>query len=375
MADPSPAKTPFNSYPWYAPRFWHGLRAGDWWSLLARHHFGVALEGLGLAFTVTNMSLANSMAAGLQWLIHGRAIEATEIREPPLFIIGHWRSGTTLLHELFSLDTRYSSPNTYQCFAPHHFLISEPWATRMFWFLVPPTRPMDNMAAGFDRPQEDEFALMNLGNPSPMSNLAFPNQKPRYYEYLDMEGLTPEELARWKESLLFFLKALTYHTGKPVVFKSPPHTGRIGVLHEMFPDARFLHIVRDPYSIVPSSIRLWQSLGDGQGFQEPRNEHVEEWVFENYRRMYGGFFKHRDEIAPQRLYEIRYEDLVKDPPAKMREIYEKLDLGGFDKVEAPLAEYLTQQKDYKTNKHQLEPELKAKIDDVWREYQERYGYR
>ena len=73
---------------------------------------------------------------------------------------------------------------------------------------MPAQRPMDNMAAGWDRPQEDEFALCNLGLPSPYLTLALPNT-PQCTEYIDMQGIPPEALQRWKQTLLWFLKTLT----------------------------------------------------------------------------------------------------------------------------------------------------------------------
>jgi hypothetical protein len=58
-------------------------------------------------------------------------------------------------------------------------------------WLIPKQRPMDNMAAGWDRPQEDEFALLTLGAPTPYERMAFPNDEPPYGEFLDMRGCQP----------------------------------------------------------------------------------------------------------------------------------------------------------------------------------------
>ena len=85
------------------------------------------------------------------------------MKAPPIFILGHWRTGTTLLHEFMIRDERFGYPTTYECMDPNHFLLTEGLFTRWLNFLVPTHRPMDNMKAGFDRPQEDEFALCMLG--------------------------------------------------------------------------------------------------------------------------------------------------------------------------------------------------------------------
>ena len=85
--------------------------------------------------------------------------------------------GTTLLHELLIRDPRHAFPTTYECLVPHHFLMTESWLPKLLWWMMPSRRPMDNMPAGWDRPQEDEFALCLLGQPSPYERIAFPNRQ------------------------------------------------------------------------------------------------------------------------------------------------------------------------------------------------------
>src|SRR5262249_33511021 len=71
---------------------------------------------------------AGRMLSGLQRLQDLRfrdALDEVEIRRP-IFILGHWRSGTTLLHELLALDDRLLSPTTFQCFNPQRFLLTRP---------------------------------------------------------------------------------------------------------------------------------------------------------------------------------------------------------------------------------------------------------
>src|SRR5262249_40574101 len=161
-----------------------------------------------------------------------------------------WRTGTTLLHELLALDEHHACPTTYQCLAPHHFLMTAGWLPRLLWFLVPALRPMDNMAAGWGRPQEDEFALCLMGQPSPYLTTAFPTRPPQDPEALAREGMAPRALASWKRTFLPLLRQVVLQSpGKRLVLKSPPHSCRIKVLLELFPDARFVHIVRDPHVV------------------------------------------------------------------------------------------------------------------------------
>src|SRR4029077_12098959 len=144
-------------------------------------------------------------------------------------------TGTTFLHECMIRDERFGFPTTFECAMPHHFLLTEAIFMRWLRFLMPATRPMDNMQAGFDRPQEDEFALCMFGVGSPYLTIAFPNHPPAYQEYLDLENISESGLRRWKRAFKQFLKRVTYKTGKRLVLKSPPHTARVKKLAPMFP--------------------------------------------------------------------------------------------------------------------------------------------
>ena len=132
----------------WAPRIWEGSDFFGWIKLLARNRFAVSWQHLYIALIVTFVSFGHSALRLLEALLYGRRIRRTSIRQAPIFIIGHWRTGTTLLHELLILDPRHTYPNTYQCLEPNHFLLTEGFITRHLHFLMPSRRPMDNMAAG-----------------------------------------------------------------------------------------------------------------------------------------------------------------------------------------------------------------------------------
>jgi hypothetical protein len=132
--------------------------------------------------------------------------------------------------------------------------------------------------------------------------------------------------------------------------------------------------VRDPATIFPSTRRLWVSLDAAQGLQHPHHRDLDEYVFSAFERMYRGFNRQRDAIPADQICELKYEDLVRDPIGQVRAIYEKLKLGDFDSVCPQIEAHIGTQKDYKTNKHELEPELRSEIHRRWSDYFERYGY-
>ncbi len=363
----------YQDKPWI-PRFWDGITFLPWIALLVKNHFAVTPRRIGMAIIIVILSLVNTLLWLLQTIIYGRRIANTKLPEDPIFVIGHWRSGTTMLHEMFVKDSRNTFPDTYACFSPNHFLVSAGIFKPVLKFLLPAKRPMDNMAAGWDHPQEDEFALCNMGLPSPYLTAVFPNREPQAPEYLDMEGVSPDAVRRWQNGLLYFLQCLTVRCAKRIVLKSPPHTARVKTLKALFPHAKFVHIVRDPFVIFPSTINLWKRLYRDQGLQLPRFEGLDEYVFRTFERMYEAYFRDEALLDENQLCEVRYEDLVADPVGQMRRIYERLQLGEFESVEPSLAEYVREQKDYKTNRYQITPELQAEISRRWRIYAERYGY-
>lgn len=374
-AKPKKKKALVNAYPFWSPRLWHGMRTRDWLRLVAKNGCRMHPIRWSMAAIIMPISVIDSLLYRYQELRHGRRIKATEITQPPVFIVGHWRSGTTHLHELMVRDERFAFPNTYECFAPWHFVVSEWIVPKFMSILLPSKRPMDNMHVGFAHPQEDEFALCTMGAPTPYEGMAFPNNRPRpYLEFLDMADCRPEDMEKFKKSLKWFMQALTYQKQKRLILKSPPHTGRIGVLAEMFPGAKFVHIVRDPVTMFPSNRKLWPALVPPQAFQIPKFPDLDEYIFSCFERMYRGFNEQRNALNPSQLHELRYEDLVRDPLGEVRAIYEKLDLGDFEPMRPKLTEYLAGQKDYQTNRHELDPDLVAEIRRRWGWYFEKYGY-
>jgi hypothetical protein len=353
---------------------WAGSGFPAWIRLLARNGFRIHWTVLHVVTYVTIVSLGHTLLRGLQNLVYGRRIANTPIDQPPIFILGHWRTGTTLLHEFLALDERHVGPSTYECMEPNHFLLTEGLVSRWMPFFSLSVRPMDNMAAGFDRPQEDEFALCNLGLPSPYLTVAFPNNPPQYEEYLDLEGIPPRALARWKRVFRRLLQELTYKHHKRLVLKSPTHSCRVKTLLELFPDARFVHIVRDPYVVFPSTVNLWKSLYITFGLQRPTFQGLEEHVYKTFNRVYDKIEEGKGLIDFDRFYELRYEDLVGDPVGQMATLYDHLGLGGFEQVLPKLQAHVANNAGYKTNRYQLGDEQRAEITRRWGSVIRLYGY-
>lgn len=352
---------------------WIGCDFFGWMRLLIRNRLDVEWPYAYIALIDTVASMVNTSLRYVEEAWYGRRLAAVEVK-PPIFILGHWRTGTTLLHEILSLDPAHTAPTTYECFSPNHFLLTEKRFTRWLGFLVPQRRPMDNMAFGWNRPQEDEFALCNLGVPSPYLSIAFPKRPPQYPEYADLAAVSLKERQRWKQALLRFLQKITLLRPRRIVLKSPLHTCRVPVLLELFPEARFVHLVRNPYAVYASTLGLWKALSASQGLQRPTYAGLEESVLGTFRRMHDRLEATRHLVDPSRFYELRYEDLIRDPRGEIRGLYSHLGLDTFEALKPALDSYLSEVADYRPNRHRLAAAERAEVDRRWAPYFEKHGY-
>ncbi|MFO0851424.1 MAG: sulfotransferase [Gemmataceae bacterium] len=358
---PDAAKKPRD----WSPRLWEGSDFFAWLKLLTRNRFAVEWPYLYIAGIVSAKSFLNT---GLKWCQERQyADQLRHVTPPaPLFVLGHWRTGTTLLHELLIRDPQFTYPTSQHCLEPCHFLLSEAFYRKYLGFLLPGKRPMDNMPFGWDNPQEDEFALCLLGEPSTYTDVAFPNRPALHPGSLDLSGLSPKELAKWKRTLLRFVKLEAIRDPRPLVLKSPPHTARIPELLELFPDARFVHIKRDPYTLFASTVNLWTAMGRKHGFQTPRNRPaVEAKVFREFRVVYERFLATKEMIPTGRFVEVKYEELVTDLVGGVERVYAGLGLPGFEAARPGLERYVAASKGYETNKYTLTDDQRRQIADRW----------
>jgi hypothetical protein len=351
-----------------------GITVGDWGKRLRDNHFAIAPSCLPRAMAITLQSLQNSVFGWYENWRYGSKLNDVAV-QPPLFLLGHWRHGTTHLHNLLTVDERFAFANNYQVLFPHSFLATEASASRLMAFFTPKRRPMDNVEWNLQSPQEDEFALCIASGKSPYMGWVFPRRQEHYDRYLTFRGVSPAEVACWREAFLLFLKKLTWKYGRPLVLKSPPHTCRIRLLLEMFPHARFVHIQRNPYAVFPSSRWTFQVNYELHRLQSTRSDQLDEWVLRQYRTMYEVFFEERKLLPQGKLVEVRFEQLEADPLCQLRHVYSVLGLPDFGLAEPAIRRYIDSIAGYQKNKFpELSPVLRKRIADEWRRCFEEWGY-
>ena len=353
-----------------------GVTFRDWCQILRENRGAIDPPYWSRAALTSVGSLLNSYYRWREDRAFGAAVDAVALR-PPVFILGHWRSGTTLLHNLLALDDQFAYPNLYEVFFPHTFLGTEESRLGLARTLIPHTRVFDNVPQGAQMPNEDEFATCALSLCSPYMAWCFPRHAERYDRYLTFEGVPEAEVTRWKGSLVHFLKKLTVKFDRPILLKSPPHTCRIKLLLELFPDARFVHIRRNPFAVFRSTQHLYTELTRSLQFQRPRaDDDLDGRVLRRYRVMHDAYFAERDLIPEGHFHELAFEDLELDPVGQIRKTYEALQLPDFEVISPHLEDYVGSLSGYRKNDYpDLPPSLRRRIVDEWGRSFEEWGYR
>jgi hypothetical protein len=143
----------------------------------------------------------------------------------------------------------------------------------------------------------------------------------------------------------------------------------------MFPGAKFIHIVRNPYAVYLSSQRLWHSGLAYSYLQKADPRRLEELIISWYTELYALFERDRSLIPPGSLFELRFEDLENSPRECLQRLYAELDLPNFELCWQRAAEYLGKLGRYKKNRHRLVEEDRARVSRRWAFNFTRYGYR
>jgi hypothetical protein len=346
-----------------------GMELGAWRDTLSRAKWKVDPAYAPRAAWIGALGAASTVASRAEDARFGRAIASVEVDPPPLFVLGHWRSGTTHLQNCIGRMPDFTYPTTFQVVFPGSFLSTRDLVGPLTAGLLPATRGYDNVRMGWDEAAEDEIALAKLTGLSPYLGAMFPGDAARYERYVDFLEAAPDEVDAWKDAVRYFVKKLTYASGgRQVVLKSCAHTARIRLLLQMWPDARFVFIHRHPFRVYASTLHLRAHTDWENFFQVPQ----EGWEAERARqtltlgeRIFERYLDDRGMIPAGHLAEIAYDDLVADEVGVLGAVFEKLGLLGWERGEPALREYLDTVGGYTRNTLQLEEGDRQRVARAW----------
>jgi hypothetical protein len=283
------------------------------------------------------------------------------------------------LHNLLCQDTSFGYLSTFQAIAPGFCIVGDKRIKPALATLARkryPTRLIDNIPLAFDAPQEDEFAIASLSPHSFLHAFSFPRQADDFFDkYVLFHNLPESAQARWRDAYLHLLRKTTFASGgRRLVVKNCAHSGRIQTLLELFPDAKFIHIHRNPYEVFLSTLHMHKTVLPRSQLQDIGLDQVEANVLRFYKRLMKRFLVDKATIPTGSLVEIRYEELERFPLDQLKYIYETLGLPGFDAVKPNFIRYIDSIADYRKNAYRMDEDVIEKVNHHWAFAFEEWGY-
>jgi hypothetical protein len=266
----------------------------------------------------------------------------TFIIDRPIFVIGTGRCGSTIVFEALTLHDQLGWLSNYNARFPRLEFAS--LAPRIYDL---PLR----LPRGEKRQFRQGRSLLNRFLPKPEECYdkweAMCGRKFRD-DYLRGVRATRQEEERVRHAVT---KALRYQNKTRFAAKITGPS-RMTYLSSIFPDAQFVHVIRDGRAVVNSwlNVDFWQSAG---AFDRPfwKNGLAENWQEEwarynqrpaalaamQYRTIIELSRQEKAQLANDQYIEITYEDFVRDPVGAMSQIFEFLALDPSPRVEGYLA--------------------------------------
>ena len=332
--------------------------------LLKGFRYGtVAPQRLSVLLIIAVSGLVLEPTAWLQSLCFGRQLKRCRHPDNPIIVIGHWRSGTTYLHQLLAADKQAATARNSLTIAPQAALLLKPLLRPLLKRLMTTTRPIDAVCWGADDPQEDELGLARLSIDTNMAGVAFPRDYSMHFRRCVLA--TTSEFER----LLLQFTRLTWlddGAGKThLLIKNPAHMARIPLLLRLFPRARFVLLQRQPIDTIRSLVQVKQRLAELIGLQPALSACVQvEETFAAHEELLQAFKASRALIPAGQLVEVSYDDLIHSPLHNVERIYTRLGLKNWQQARASIAERIQRGSGYRAAPVQLEPEAEQRLREL-----------
>lgn len=305
-------------------------------------------------------------------------IAAQAVRRP-IFVTGLPRTGTTLLHGLLAQDPGNRVPFTWESMFPspppqRAHRKDDPrlaWAERQIrWFhrLNPDFRRIHALDARLP----DECLIIT--SHSFMSfQFQTSHRVPSYQAWLETQNLHECYAAHRR-----FLQHLQWRSpGERWVLKAPAHLFGFRAMFEVYPDAGVVMTHRNPLEVVASLASLHTTLrstfSDDIDPIATGAEATHRWaegLARAQRERDGGC------APPDRFLDVRYTDLLRDPIASVRRVYDYFALPWSESVETRMRRFLADHPKNKYGEHRYTLEEfglnREEEAERYRAYRERY---
>ncbi len=309
----------------------------------------------------------------------GKKIQNYKFGKDPIFILGYYRSGTTHLQEVLLQDKQFGYLNFYQTFFSTAFNFSEKFLKPICNVIIKSTgfrHPAHNIPFHFALPGEEDVAMVSSAfKLSSNWGQVYPKYfKQIFNQTVFFDDVSEENYKLFKKEFRDLVVRISMaNKDKQLLLKSPPQTARIKMIKEVFPNAKFIYIRRNPYHVYKSNLKLWKSFY-GQHLQEISQEEVKENIFWSYDKSLTYYEEMKKELKENELYEISYEDFLMAPLEKTREIYEKLELPGFQESQINFSTYISKKHGQNRASYQFPEEQLQEIETRLKKWIEQGNY-
>lgn len=297
-------------------------------------------------------------------------------RDPPVFVIGHWRSGTTHLHYMLSRDKQFGFLTNYQSLFMRMSFVGKGIMDRVLNHFMPETRPQDNVKINAYEPAEEEQPFTTLTEYTGMQSWFFPKNQTYFEKFNLFRGTSKREKRIWGRKYRYMLKLISLaNKNKPLLLKNPHNTSRVKELLELFPKAKFVFIHRHPFDVYLSMHRLYDRMLRSQLLQDMAEGQQEERILYYYRETLKKYLEDRHLIPEGQLVEISFDELEEDAMGTAKKVYDTLGIDGFDAARLDMQAYLDSVKDYEKNVfRETDPAVAEKLIREWAFAFEEWGY-
>ena len=176
---------------------------------------------------------------------------------------------------------------------------------------MPKERPSDRIKLDVDLPQEDEFAVSNYINISHYNFFFFPNDYKKFYS--EAIRFKNDKSSKWLNAYYKLLDRIYLYTNKSqLIIKNPSNTSRIKYLLKKYPNAKFIHIYRNPIFVYLSTYKFFSELFPSVNLQNIDNETLKKLILYNYKEIYKDFYNYKSLIPKGNLIELKFEDFRKN---------------------------------------------------------------
>ena len=327
----------------------------------------VAPAHWGLAAMMVLSAAARAPFGVLDRVRFARLRRSRPPAEPPLLVIGHWRTGTTHLHNLLGLSPAFGHISPIASGLPNEILTLGTWLRPLLEKALPEDRHVDRVAVTPTSPQEDEIPLANMQPLSVFHALYFPK---RFQEQIDrgvfFDGVGGAETARWARLARDFADKIAIHQNvRRLVIKNPVYTARIARVRQIWPAAPFVHIRRNPYEVFVSTRHYFRKLLPELALQPFDTIDVEAFVLATFSRVMAAYEAESRDLPPDRIIDVSYERLKRAPFAVLSDIHAHLGLPGWEAAQPRIAAYLDTIGGYRPNAYTISAADRAKVDAHW----------